>query len=109
MYMDYKLIGTRIKEKRKACNLTQEQLSEKLSVTVGYVSQLERGYTKINLETLAKICHFLHADISYILDGTIHQESSYKNTEIHMLLSQMSPTDKSLVFDIIKAIIKNKE
>ena len=46
MHVDYKLIGGRIKERRKARGMTQEQLAEALSVTVGYVSQMERGVTR---------------------------------------------------------------
>mgnify|MGYP003307919335 CR=1 FL=1 len=48
-------IGKRIKELRKEAGLTQEKLAEELSVTVGYVSQIEGGRVKINLEMLGKI------------------------------------------------------
>ncbi len=46
MSMDYNLIGSRIKQRRREAMLTQENLAEKLSVSVGYVSQIERGITK---------------------------------------------------------------
>ena len=50
MRIDYKLIGNRIKTERKKSGITQEVLAEMLDVTVGYVSQVERGITKISLE-----------------------------------------------------------
>ena len=43
MSIDYKIIGKRIKERRKICQITQETLAEKLGVSVGYISQIERG------------------------------------------------------------------
>ena len=52
MAIDYKLIGKRIKKQRKEKNMTQEILSEKIDVTVGYVSQIERGFCKVNLDIL---------------------------------------------------------
>ena len=47
MSIDYKLIGSRIKSERIRQKITQEKLAESLDVSVGYVSQLERGITKI--------------------------------------------------------------
>ena len=44
MSIDYKIIGKRIKERRKICQITQETLAEKLGVSVGYISQIERGH-----------------------------------------------------------------
>ena len=55
MNIDFSLIGQRIKQKRKAIKITQEKLAEELSVTVGYVSQIEGGRVKVNLEMLGKI------------------------------------------------------
>ena len=46
MSVDYRSIGGRIKQRRRATGMTQEQLAERLFVTVGYVSQLERGISK---------------------------------------------------------------
>ena len=59
MHIDYKLIGERIKKIRKACGLTQEILAEKLNVSIGYISQVERGITKISLDLLAAISSIL--------------------------------------------------
>lgn len=62
--IDYKLIGNRIKEKRKANRMTQEKLAEYLGVSVGYISQLERGITKISLDTLSKIADHFGSDVA---------------------------------------------
>lgn len=50
MSIDYKLLGNRIKEQRIAKGTTQEHFAEQMDVSVGYVSQMERGITKISLE-----------------------------------------------------------
>lgn len=65
MNIDYKLIGRRIQQIRKEKGLTQDNLSEKINVTVGYISQIERGITKINLDTLAQIATILECDIFF--------------------------------------------
>lgn len=55
MNVDYGAIGRRIKQVRRSRDMTQERLAEALSVSVGYISQIERGVTKINLDTLAAV------------------------------------------------------
>ena len=55
MNVDYKLVGKRIQAARKQSGMTQETLAEKLDVSIGYVSQVERGVTKISLDLLAAI------------------------------------------------------
>lgn len=55
MNLDYTLIGLRIKNYRNQQNITQNQLSEMLDVSNVYISKIERGTTKINLEMLYKI------------------------------------------------------
>ena len=64
MSVDYSMIGKRIKQKRKQLHQTQDYLAEALGVSVGYVSQIERGVTKISLDTLSAISSFLQCDIT---------------------------------------------
>ena len=59
MNVDYGAIGRRIKQVRRSRDMTQERLAEALSVSVGYISQIERGVTKINLDTLAAVAAHL--------------------------------------------------
>ena len=107
MSVDYKLIGGRIKTKRKAAGKTQEQLAEKLSVTVGYVSQLERGVTKISLDTLSEICSILNCDMSFFITGTATGENAYLQDELIEKYSALTQTQKKIILDFIDVLIKN--
>lgn len=107
MSVDYKLIGGRIKTKRKAAGKTQEQLAEKLSVTVGYVSQLERGVTKISLDTLSEICSILNCDMSFFITGTATEENAYLQDELIEKYSALTQTQKKIILDFIDVLIKN--
>lgn len=107
MSVDYKLIGGRIKTKRKAAGKTQEQLAEKLSVTVGYVSQLERGVTKINLDTLSEICSALNCDMSFFITGTATGENSYLQDEWIKKFSALTQVQKRVILDMIDVLVKN--
>lgn len=106
MSVDYKLIGSRIKTKRKAAGRTQEQLAEKLSVTVGYVSQMERGVTKINLDTLSEICAVLNCDMSFLVAGTAEGENAYLQNELISKYSALTQTQKKITLDFMDILIK---
>lgn len=100
MSINYKLIGERIKIKRKEARLTQEQLAERLSVTVGYVSQIERGSTKPNLEMLSEICVILNCTLPYLTDGVITNKKDYLTEEINKKYAALNDKNKSLLMNI---------
>lgn len=102
MSVDYKVIGTRIKAKRKAIKLTQEEIAEKLDVTVGYISQVERGVTKINLDLLCRIGNILDCDIAYFVSGASAEQSSYLAEEFANKFSQLTKDQKQLIISLIE-------
>lgn len=54
-----KLLGSKIKEKRKSKNLTQEQLAELVEIGTPNISYIENGKFYPTVETLEKICKAL--------------------------------------------------
>ena len=105
--MNQEKIGKFIAQKRKSKKLTQEQLAEKLSVTVGYVSQLERGVTKISLDTLSEICSILNCDMSFFITGTATGENGYLQDELIEKYSALTQSQKRTILDFIDILIKN--
>lgn len=66
---DLKDIGKRIQQKRKQSGLTQEQLAEKMNVSVQMISNLERGNKAVRIENLVNLCQILSVSTDYILLG----------------------------------------
>ncbi len=104
MAIDYILIGKRIKEKRKQAGFTQEVLAEKLNVTVGYISQCERGISKINLEKLSEISEFLGCDLSYFTTGSSLGNENYLEDELIERYYKLTPLQKKQVLHFIDII-----
>ena len=90
MQVDYKLIGTRIKEQRRLREYTQEDLAEKLEVSVGYISQVERGITRISLDLLAAVSTVLECDMAVLVTGSAMNRESYMRDEIGTLYDQLN-------------------
>lgn len=108
MGIDHKAMGQRIKLRRKQCGLTQEQLAEKLEVTVGYVSQIERGITRANLDMLAQIAESLHCEISFLLCGTSTHQEDYLSPDISGRWKQLDPKQRRIVLDLIDSLMVNE-
>lgn len=104
MSVDFSLIGSRIKSARKDAGKTQEWLAEKLDVSVGYISQIERGITKISLETLAEICSVLGSDISFLVSGSAKGQSGYLQNEFTEKFSALSERDKFLILELMNSM-----
>lgn len=109
MSVDYKLIGARIKQKRKEIGKTQEWLAESLDVTVGYVSQIERGVTKISLDTLAAVAGCLSTDIAYFVSGTVVADAAYMQSELQDKYDRLTPKQKRLLLDCMELVIRSNQ
>ena len=67
---DYKHdMGLRVKNQRKARNLTQEVLAEQLNISVKHFSEVERGLSGLSVENLIKLSNILGVSIDYIVKG----------------------------------------
>lgn len=58
-------IGAKVKKLRQEKNLTLREMSEKINLSTGYLSQFERGITTIAVEYLYKISDILGVSINY--------------------------------------------
>ncbi len=101
MHIDYKQIGTHIKQARKARAMTQEKLAEQLDVSIGYVSQVERGITKISLDLLAAIATILDCEISFLLDGVSIARKNYLSNALLEQINPLSPEKKKFLLKLI--------
>lgn len=58
-------IGSKVKELRTNAKLTLRELSDKTNLSIGFLSQFERGLTSIATDSLEKIAIALDIDMSY--------------------------------------------
>ena len=101
MNIDYKLIGERIKRARKSKGITQENMAERLNVSIGYVSQVERGITKISLDLLGAISSILGCEISGFLSECAVNTNEYMVSEIMSELTKLTPQKKKFILSLI--------
>ncbi len=108
MALDYSIIGERIKSARIKNKLTQENLAEKLDVSVPYLSRVECGDTRINLKRLSQICEILKVSEGEILNGVTTTSKTYLAGDFSNILAKCSPEKIKLIYSIAE-LIANKD
>jgi len=64
--MDMKTVfGKNLKFYRKAKNLSQEQLSEKVNISIKHLSSIERGLTFVSVDLLEKLALSVNVPVFY--------------------------------------------
>lgn len=97
-------IGERICTRRKQLGFTQEQIADKMDVSVQMISNLERGNKAIKIDNLIKISDILGVSTDYILTGKNTNEDI---SEVAKRISGLPKED----FDMINMLVeycKNK-
>ena len=89
--MNAKQIGTRIRDLRYECGLTQEALAEEVSLSVSYLSCIERGKKRASLAALVQIAFVLQTTVDYL----IREEKEYDlcGNQIYMRFCSKSEID----------------
>lgn len=104
MAIDYSVIGSRIKQARLAKNMTQEDLADKIDISVAFLSRVERGNSHINLKRLNQLCDLLDVSEGYLLNGASSSSENYLDKEFTDLIKSVSPEKQKLIYNVAKAI-----
>ena len=106
MAVDFSILGKRLKDARKKKGLTQEQLVEKMGVSIAYLSKVETGKIHINLERLSEICSILGVTEGEVLNGVSNHSTEYLQSEFYNILKDCSPKKQKLIYQITQLISK---
>ena len=98
-------MGIRIAQQRKELKLTQEQLAEKMGVSLQTISCIELGKKAVRPENLANLCSYLNISSDYILYG---KRDSQQMTDVITKLSNLKPEEYQAVQTLIELLYKGK-
>lgn len=96
-----KRLGRKIREKRKQCGLTSQQLADLCHVHDGYIRQLESGKKLPSMPLLLSLCDVLKTSPNYLLEYTEDND----NKRIMDCLYKLSPEQKNAMISILDAYI----
>lgn len=103
-----KNLGKILRDFRIKNKLTQEQLSEKLGISLKYISRIENGNNGVKMQTLIKYMNILGITPNTIYAPFIDNETITKDIEISKKISSLSDEKKDFLNSIID-LLKKKE
>lgn len=104
MLIDYEVMGQRLRNARKEKGFSQTIASEKLDISIAYLSRIERGKAQVNLKRLVEMCSLYETSISEILTGVEKQKKEYLNQELYNIIMQCTPEKQRLIYKIAKVV-----
>lgn len=88
-----KVIGRNIKAARDAAHMTQEQVAERLGLSIGHYGHIERGTRPAALELLDKLCHLYQVRLEDLLAGAM--------TDAHKIVGKTEPQSHAAQFEAL--------
>lgn len=100
------VFGKVLKEFRIKNKLTQEQLAEKLEISLKYISRIENGNSGIKTQTLIKYINILGINPNLIFKDFINNEKLKPQVELTIKLDNLSEDNIILLNSIADLLIK---
>lgn len=70
-----RLVGRRVRQRRRALKLSQQQLADAVGVSRNYISDLEQGQHAVNAWRVVRLSAVLQAPAPWLLDPTAGRRS----------------------------------
>lgn len=108
--MNQLAIGKFIAQKRKAKNLTQEQLAEKIGVSNKTISKWETGKCMPDYSIINVLCDELGITIAELMDGEEAEEKSVRSFDEEQILDLLKRTQdlekqKNVLYGILLIVM----
>ena len=104
--MEKLTMGDRIRETRRKQGLTQEQLAERVDVTLEYISQIERGLKIPSMQVFIKLVEVLDVSADYLLRDAVSTRNLYGDKHIGARLARLTPKQRVALEALIDTYIE---
>lgn len=100
-------VGERLRERRKALNLSQSELGDMVSLSLQQIQKYEQGINRIASSKLYEFSNVLRVPVNYFFDGFETQHSELlgndseeaqltRTTPLHVFIADSNPADEVL-------------
>ncbi len=104
--MDKLTMGDRIREARKNQGLTQDQLAERLDISVEFVGQIERGLKLPSMQVFIKILETLNVSADYLLRDSVSTGRLFGDNAIGSKIEGLTPKQRIALEALVETYIQ---
>ena len=96
-------MGMRVSSRRKELHLTQEQVAERMDVSLQMISNLELGKKAIRPENLLRLSQVLDVSADFILSGCYSEQDALGISDGFL---KLSPEHQRIIRQLIESLAK---
>ena len=101
----YPSIGKKIRKYRKERGMTQEELAEKLDLSINYVGALERAEKNLTVMNLINIANVLGVTADMLLCDEIRTGYKIKSSMVTEKIEKLSPSDRDKIMQMLDIML----
>lgn len=106
--VDYHDLGQRIRQKREALGLSQEQLAADANISQPTLFRLEKAKSKVELATLISVANVLQVSLDELLCASLnYQNNNIYQYEHHELVKDCTSQELRLVNDVVGHLLNS--
>ena len=94
------LIGARLRARRDELGYTQENVAEKVDITLRYYQMIELGEKCASLEVLIRLCELLSVSMDYLLFGGLPADMENPISSIYSGLTPSQRDDATKILQL---------
>lgn len=98
-------IGQRMCELRRKKSYTQQQMAERLNISLQHYSNIERGRRRCSIDLFIEVCRILDVHGNELLRDYLPINSSVMEFSLGEKFYELTQEQQSLYFDISEALI----
>ena len=104
--LNYYEIGQRMRVRRRALGLSQEQLAEYADISITHMSHIETGSTKLSLPVLVFLAGSLHVSVDELLFDRSALQDAQPSRRLTLLLESCSAEELSFLTKVTEGVLK---
>lgn len=98
-------MGERMKKQRKLLHMTQEQIAERLNISVKHYGGVERGNAGLSLENLVLVSDILGIDLDYLIKGEENSQEAIPSRIKEIYLNSL-PDKRQHIMELLEIVDK---
>lgn len=102
MAIDYRDLGSRIREKREEKGISQAELAGKAQLSTQHMSNVENAKSRIGLEKLVDIANILECSLDELVCGSLRSGRTVYHNEIAEMIEDFSDTELRVLPEFLK-------
>ncbi|GIO87060.1 hypothetical protein J25TS5_39920 [Paenibacillus faecis] len=103
---DKRAVGERIRSRRKALNLSQDDFAERIGRVPKFCADIERGQVGMSIETMLSICSLLKLSPNQLLLGDSGQPHTHDETKLIIdALNQCTEKQRKDAYALLKLFL----